>query len=95
MHHLHYEVDAEAGDVVDVSLDRAANVQLFDPPNYERYRTGQDCKYRDGGYATVTPVQLEIPEAGRWHVVIDLGGGPGHVRASVRILTVHAASLSP
>lgn len=86
MHHLHYEVDANADDVVEVTIDRAANVQLLDPANYEKYKQGQKFRY-SGGYATVTPVRLTVPESGRWHVVIDLGGGAGHVRASVQLLS--------
>jgi len=82
--HLHWEFDAEAGDTIEVSLDRAANVQLLDPPNYELYRKKEPFTYF-GGHATQTPVVLDVPADGCWHLVIDLGGGPGHVRASARI----------
>ena len=86
MNHLHYEVDAKAGDVVQVDLDRAANVQLLDPANYEHYKRGEKFRYHDGGYVTTTPVHLTVPHDGRWHVVIDLGGGAGHVRALAKLL---------
>jgi len=41
----------------------------------------------DGGYATKSPMRLAVPRAGHWHVVVDLGGGAGHVRAFVSLLS--------
>jgi Domain of unknown function (DUF1883) len=87
MHHLHYEIDANAGDVVEVVLDRAANVRLLDPANYEKYKRRQDFRNSGGGYVTVKPFRLTVPESGHWHVVIDLGGGAGQVKASVQLLS--------
>ncbi len=72
-------------DVVEVILDNPANVQLLDPANFEAYRERRPYRYADGGYVTKSPVRLYPPRKGRWHVVIDLGGGPGRVRASVVI----------
>jgi hypothetical protein len=91
MNYLHYEIDADAGDRVEVTLDRAANVQLLDPLSYANYQNGQGFSYY-GGYATTSPVHLDVPYAGHWHVVIDLGGGPGSVRASVRVIPKATAS---
>lgn len=85
MDHIHYEFDAERGNTIEVSLDRAANVQLLDSSNYDKYRHKQSYQYY-GGYATKSPVLLAIPRDGLWHVVIDLGGGPGQVRTSARLL---------
>jgi len=90
MDFLHYEFDASPGDVIEVELDRAANVQLLDAPNYENYRNGRGFRYQ-GGYATTSPVRLEPPRPGRWHVVIDLGGGAGRVRAFARLIAGAAA----
>jgi hypothetical protein len=90
MEHLHYEFDLNKGDVVEVTLDHAANVQLLTPANYEEYRNGRLYHYY-GGYGTTSPVRLTVPEAGHWHVVVDLGGGTGRVRASVRLVTKDAA----
>jgi hypothetical protein len=87
---LHKEFDLSAEDVVEVTLDHAANVQLLDPPNYEAYRTGRQYRYY-GGYFTTSPVRLAAPQAGHWHLVIDLGGNAGRVRASARILSSASA----
>ena len=85
MKYLHYQVDAQQGDIVEVTIDRAANVQLLDEINYQNYEQGRGFRYFVG-HATVSPVRLPVPQTGHWHVVIDLGGGAGHVRASVRVL---------
>jgi len=87
MDYLHHQFEAGPGDVIEVMLDRAANVQLLDPVNYENYRQGRTFQYEAGGYATDSPVRFHPPRPGTWHLVIDLGGGAGSVRATARILT--------
>jgi hypothetical protein len=86
MDHLHYEFEAKSGDVIEVTLDRAANVQLLDTANYENYKAGRGYRYH-GGYATTSPVQIAVPRDGKWHVVIDFGGGAGRVRAAARLVS--------
>jgi Domain of unknown function (DUF1883) len=86
MNHLNYEFEADPGELAEVTLDRAANVLLMDSQNYSSYLQGRAYEY-DGGYATESPVQFAVPRHGHWHVVVDLGGGPGQVRASVRLLS--------
>jgi hypothetical protein len=85
MNYLHNELQLHTGDVVEVTLDHAANVQLLDPANFELYRQGKPYRYH-GGYYKETPVRIVTPSGGRWYVVVDLGGGAGTVRASVRVL---------
>ncbi len=85
MEHLHYEFDAPAGAIVEVTLDRRANVLLLDSANYQRYRRLERFEYR-GGEATSSPVRLPVPGAGHWHVAIDLGGAGGHIRTSARLI---------
>ena len=83
MEFLHQEIDAGPEDLVEVMLDHPANVQLLDAENFERYRRKEEYRYH-GGYATQTPYRIRPPHKGRWHVVIDLGGGAGAVKAEVR-----------
>ncbi|HWU86325.1 MAG TPA: DUF1883 domain-containing protein [Kofleriaceae bacterium] len=85
MKFLDYDVNAEAGDTVVVELSRAANVRLLDSSNFHRYQRGQRHTYC-GGLARVSPVRLTVPHDGHWHVVVDLGGYAGHVRASVAVV---------
>lgn len=87
MDFLHYEIEAGPDEVIEVTLDNAANVLLLDPANYDHYRQGRQYRYR-GGYARTSPVKIAPPHAGKWHLVIDLGGAPGVVRASARVLRV-------
>lgn len=87
MEYLHKEFDLTEGDVVEVMLaGTAANVLLLDPENFQNYQQGKPCDYQ-GGYARTTPFRIEVPRAGRWHLVIDLGGGPGRVQASSRVIS--------
>lgn len=85
MNYLHYEFSLNSNDVVEVTLDKQANVRLLDDSNYQKYRSGQQHKYY-GGSATKSPVHLKPPHGGHWHVVIDLGGYAGVVNASVNII---------
>jgi hypothetical protein len=86
MEHLHQELDLTPEDIVEVTLDHAANVQLLDPSNYLAYKEGQPYRYY-GGHVTQSPYPLRAPHAGQWHLVVDLGGGPGTVRASTRVIS--------
>lgn len=87
MEHLLSPVEAEAGDTIEVTTDRPANVRLLTPAEYDNYLRGRAYQaVRDG----VTPtglVRFPVPHAGRWDVVIDLGGKPGRVEASVALLS--------
>ena len=85
MRFLHFEVDAHHGDVIEVTLDRQANVRLLDGSNFLSFRSGRRHRYV-GGLARRSPARLAAPHAGHWHVVVDLGGHAGHVRAGVRVL---------
>jgi hypothetical protein len=86
MQYLHNDLGLRsAGDLVEVTLDRAANVKLMDGSNFSSYRSGRKHQYY-GGQATQSPVRLSVPHSGHWHLAIDLGGYGGSVRAGVRVL---------
>ena len=82
MNYLHEDFSLHSGDVVVVTLDSQANVRLLDDVNFSRYQRGEQHSYF-GGLAQVSPVRIPVPHAGHWHVVIDLGGYAGKIRASV------------
>ena len=74
------------GDVVEVTLSgSAANVFLADSSNFSSYKSGRRYTYH-GGNVTRSPVRLVVPRSGHWYLVIDLGGYPGQVKHSIRIL---------
>lgn len=85
MNFLKYDLHLDRGDIVEVTLDRQANVRLLDPANFERYRRGESHKYH-GGLGKTSPVRLTTPHSGQWVLVVDLGGYAGSVRASVRTI---------
>jgi len=78
---LHYEFELSPDDVVEVTLDKQANVRLMSDGNYAMYRKGKNYRYT-GGLAKTSRVHLSAPHAGHWHVVSDLGGCRGTVGAS-------------
>ncbi len=81
----HYDLGhQEAGRMVVVDLSGEANVRLMDDHNLNEYRRGRRHRYY-GGHVTASPCHIPIPSAGRWHLVIDTGGAPEQVSASVRV----------
>lgn len=85
MNYLHYQLHVGANELIQISLDRQAYVRLLDDVNYGLYRKGARYRYY-GGLAKQSPVTVRAPRPGRWHLVIDLGGFAGTVRASVRTI---------
>ena len=87
MNFLHYEFQLKKGDVVEVKLDKQANVQLLDELNFSNYKKGKKYSHI-GGLSKKLLVELSSPYKGHWHLVIDLGGHAGTVKAAVRVKKV-------
>ncbi len=86
MDFVHYDLNQRnAGDVVQVTLGTAANVRLLDDLNFNSYQRGGRYSFH-GGYVTKSPYAVQVPSAGHWHVVIDLGGYAGQIRSAIRVL---------
>jgi hypothetical protein len=85
MKFLHSDFNIGPSDVVQVELDKQANVMLLDDSNFSSYRHGGRFTYY-GGLAKQSPVRLSPPRSGHWHVVVDLGGYARSVRASISLL---------
>jgi Domain of unknown function (DUF1883)/TIR domain len=78
----------QAGDVVEITLSgSAANVRLLDSSNFQSYRSGRQHRYI-GGLATRSPVRLQVPNSGNWHVAVDMQGLQGKTQASFRLIPV-------
>ncbi|TXH65373.1 MAG: DUF1883 domain-containing protein [Lysobacteraceae bacterium] len=73
------------GEIVEVTLTSGANVRLMDSSNFSNYKNGRQHRYY-GGLAKQSPIRLQIPNSGHWHVAIDMQGLVGSTRASVRML---------
>jgi hypothetical protein len=87
MRFIHYEVSTRNGDVIHVTLRGSeANVQVMDDLNFSHYRSGRQYRFF-GGHFKRSPVNIPAPSAGKWNVVVDLGGYGGHVEAAVQVLS--------
>jgi len=73
------------GEIVEITLTSGANVRLMDSSNFNSYKNGRRHRYT-GGLAKKSPVRLQIPSSGHWHVAVDMQGLRGSTRASVQIL---------
>lgn len=86
MEFIHHKLDhRKRGEIVEVHLDARANVRLLNSSQFSSFKAGRSFRAIQG-QATRSPVRLQIPQSGQWHVVIDFGGYPGRVRSSVRVL---------
>ena len=73
------------GEIVEITLSSGANVRLMDSSNFNGYKNGRRHHYI-GGLAKRSPLRLQIPRSGHWHVAVDMKGLRGRTRASVRVL---------
>ncbi|MYA43299.1 MAG: DUF1883 domain-containing protein [Gemmatimonadetes bacterium] len=94
MKFTHYKLGhVAAGTVAEVTLQgSAANVRLMDQSNFNNYRAGRRHRYQ-GGLAKRSPVRLQVPRSGTWHVTVDMQGLRGTVRSGMRI--IYAEALKP
>ncbi len=74
-----------AGDVLRITLTRAANVRLMTPSNFSSFRRGSRHHYQ-GGLVKTSPFHLTIPSGGTWHLVVDMAGLAGTTEASVEVV---------
>ncbi len=61
------------GEIVEVTLTSGANVRLMDSSNFSSYKNGRKHRYT-GGLAKRSPLKLQIPSSGHWHVAVDMQG---------------------
>jgi hypothetical protein len=92
----YYDLGQRArGSIVVVTLlGNPANVRLLDTANFNRYRASLEHEYA-GGLARQSPVRLEVPSTGHWHLVVDLIGLSGTTRTTVEILPSAPGAASP
>ena len=78
---LHWKVPGATGDIVRIQTDTPAFVRMLDPLNFEYYKRGS--KYvGDGGWSDKLNVEFTLPYKGTFHVVVDLGGTAGGLKAT-------------
>ncbi|WP_051451594.1 DUF1883 domain-containing protein [Actinospica robiniae] len=84
MSFLNYDLGSlAAGEIVTVTLEGvASNVMLMRPAEVQNFVARRRFRYH-GGYVRKSPVSLQAPSAGQWHLIVQPKGGD--VRASVRV----------
>jgi len=82
---LHQRLYLNDGDIVEVMCDTQANVMLMSDLDFSSYQRGAAFHYH-GGLFKYFPARLAPPHSGDWNVVLDLGGGTGTIRHSMRII---------
>lgn len=93
--YTHYDLKAQhAGAVIEVTLSAVANVRLMTNANFDLFRNARQHKFL-GGVARKSPVRLQIPESGHWHVVVDMEGHPGKAESSIRLLPQAPQQAAP
>ena len=82
----HYDLhELRAGTIIEVTLSAVNNVRLMTPSNFQRFKELLDFKYL-GGVAKKSPIKLAIPEAGHWHLIVDMEGHHGLAESSVKLV---------
>src|SRR5690606_21246379 len=70
------------------------NVRLMDGPNFSSYRSGRQHRYV-GGLARSSPVRLQVPHSGTWHVAIAMQALTVQVRTGVQVVPGQALKPLP
>ncbi|MDQ0319980.1 hypothetical protein QO002_002118 [Pararhizobium capsulatum DSM 1112] len=82
----HYDLKLlRAGITVEITLAAVANVRLMTAKNFALYKEAMKHQFI-GGVARKSPIRLTIPQAGHWHVVVDMEGHHGQSESSIRIV---------
>ena len=82
----HYDLgEQRAGTVIEITLSAVANVRLMNSSNFERFTETLKHQFL-GGVAKKSPIRLVIPEAGHWHLVVDMEGHKSLAESSVKMV---------
>jgi hypothetical protein len=94
MEHVYVDLgQLPRGAVVEFHLSgSAANVWLMDSSTYSRYKRGNQVRAQ-GGHTRQTPVRMRTDRAAHWYAVADLGGYPGRLGLTARVLSGPAAPI--
>lgn len=71
-HDLGFQMTTGPRLVVEVSLNRPANVYLVNGQAYQNYLNGTEFSYK-GGYTADSLYRINIPSSNHWYVIVDSG----------------------
>jgi len=63
-----------------------ANVVLLDEANWWSYQRGLPYHHHGGGFFNATTARIRPPAFANWHLIVDLGGQPGDITATFRVI---------
>lgn len=85
MRFLHYTVRSGPDTIIQVNIDHRANIRLMDELNFHKYKLKKNYSFA-GGLYDPPRAELRPSRQGEWHIVVDLEGLDGDVRAFVDLL---------
>ena len=84
--YTHYDLDMQrSGTVIEITLSAIANVRLMTHANFDLFKNARQHKFL-GGVAKQSPIRLQIPQSGHWHVVVDMEGHAGKAESSIKMV---------
>lgn len=86
MRYLHQILKAKKGQQIKVHFSQPTKVLLLGDFQYNNYKENRTYNYR-GGLLEHSPQEFEIPNDGKWHVVVEKGSyyNPADIVASVEV----------
>ena len=86
MKYLHQIFKAKKGTTIKVHFSEPTKVLLLGDYQYKNYKENRTYDYR-GGLLEESPQRFEIPNDGKWHVVVERGSyfNPKNIVASVEV----------
>lgn len=95
MNYLKFDLGHQnRGDIVRVTLTKAANVRLMTASAFQSYRNGRAHRMI-GGLVRHSPYEVSIPTSGHWYVAVDMQGLVGDTRASVQVVPAETRQPLP
>lgn len=93
--YTHYDLKTQrGGTVIEITLSAIANVRLMTQANFDLFRAAHHHKFL-GGVAKKSPIRLQIPENGHWHVVVDMEGHPGKAESAIKLVSHTPPQATP
>ena len=84
--YTHYDLDMQrSGTVIEITLSAIANVRLMTHATFDLFKNARQHKFL-GGVAKQSPIRLQIPKSGHWHVVVDMEGHAGKAESSIKMV---------
>lgn len=85
MEYSYSKMHLKKGDIVEVSLEKQANVILLDHINYVKFKNQRNYDYY-GGFAKKTPCRMKVPNTGTWYLVVNENGNSGIINFSINTI---------